>query len=431
MTHMKSQFEEFQSAQPIGREELQEKTGFSGEGQVIQGPWAATKPRVLLSVHEDMSEIREIWHQLEDEGDCSVFQTYAWLSNWMRHIGTLRRVRPQIVVGWDASGEALFLFPLAIEGNLVAKKLVWLGGELAEYPGPILAKDFVRRVRPGQFPALWDEVRALLPKHHLVALNRMTKRAGEQANPFMELGGLSEHNCASHSTTLTADWESYYGGKRSSSSKKRDRQKRRKMGEIGEIAFAMHADDEEKVETIETLMAQKARSFARMGVANIFDRPGYREFYKALATDADSDIARVSSLTVADDVVAANLCVSFNGRFYDLLASYDEASEAARFGPGVVQQMELMNHAIETGHTVFDFTMGDEAYKAIWCENTQYLYNHFDAKGVRGSIAAFPARGIIRLKRFVKNTPLFCNAYLKLRSCRSMLTFGRAATVSA
>ncbi|NIJ39864.1 CelD/BcsL family acetyltransferase involved in cellulose biosynthesis [Parvibaculum indicum] len=431
MTQIKSQFEEFPSARPIGREELHEKAGLAAEGEVIQGPWAAVKPRVLLSVHEDLAEVREVWQQLEEEGDCSVFQTYAWLSNWTRHIGALRGVRPQIVVGWDASGEALFLFPMAIEGNLLARKLVWLGGELAEYPGPILAKNFARQVRPGQFPALWEDVRALLPKHHLVALNRMTRRTGEQANPFMELGGLSEHNCASHSTTLMADWDSYYDAKRSKSSKKRDRQKRRRMGELGEIAFAMHDEDGAKVETIEALMAQKARSFARMGVANIFDRPGYRDFYKALATDADSDIACVSSLTVGDDIVAANLCVSFGGRFYDLLASYDEASEAARFGPGVVQQMELMKHAIDTDHTVFDFTMGDEAYKATWCENTQYLYNHFDAQGVRGTIAAFPARGLIWLKRFVKKTPLFCNAYLKLRSCRSMLTFGRAAAVSA
>ena len=431
MTQMKSQSEEFLSAQPLSGDELLENSGIFREGEVIQGPWAALRPRVLLSVHEDLAEVRQVWQQLEEEGDCSVFQTYAWLSNWMRHIGTLRRVRPQIVVGWDASGEALFLFPLAIEKGLLATKLVWLGGELAEYPGPVLAKDFARKVRRGQFQTLWDEVRALLPKHHLVALNRMVERVGDQANPFMELDGLSLHNCASHSTTLAADWESYYNDKRSKGSKKRDKQKRRRMGELGDIAFVQPTENDDKIATLDALMEQKARSFARMGVANIFDRPGYREFYKALATDAESDIAQLSHLTVGDDLVAANFCVSFGGRYYNLLASYDEASEAARFGPGVIQQMELMKHAIETGHTVFDFTMGDEAYKACWCENTQCLYNLYDATGLRGAITAFPAQGMVRLKRFVKQTPLLCNAYLKLRSCKSLVTFGQAATAPA
>ena len=429
MSQMKSTSEEYLFARPVSREELREKAGFFG-GKVIQGPWAAAKPQVLLSVHEELSELREVWQELEEKGDCNVFQTYAWLSNWTQHIGKLRGVRPQIVVGWDAAGDALFLLPLAIEGNWFAKKLVWLGAELAEYPGPVLSKNFNRQVRRGRFSELWKEVRALLPTHHVVALGRMVERVGEQANPFMELEGLEEHNCASHSTTLMASWDSYYEVKRSKGSKKRDRQKRRRMSEMGEIVFALPSDDEAKIATLDALMAQKARSFARMGVANIFDRPGYRDFYKALATDSDSDIAQVSHLTVGEDIVAANFCVSFGGRFYDLLASYDEVSDTARFGPGVVQQMELMKHAIETGHTVFDFTMGDEAYKANWCENTQRLYNHFDATGIRGQIAAFPAQGMIRLKRFVKQTPLLCKAYLKVRSCRSFLTFGQTAPAS-
>ena len=428
---MKPQTEEFLSAAPISRDEMANQTGLIVGGEVIQGPWADMTPKVLLSVHEDLTEVRQIWRELEEEGDCNVFQTYAWLSNWMRHIGTLRGVRPQIVVGWDGSGAALFILPLAIESGLLAKKLVWLGGELAEYPGPVLAKNFTRQVRPGQFPALWEEVLALLPKHQLVALNRMVERVGAQANPFLELGGLSEHSCSAHYTVLTADWESYYDAKRSSGSKKRDRKKRKKIEELGDIAFVVPSDAEARIATIETLMTQKAGSFARMGVANIFDRPGYRDFYKALATDAEGGIAEVCHLTVGEEIVSANFCVSFGGRYYNLLASYDENAEAARFGPGVVQQMELMKHAIETGHTVFDFTMGDEAYKATWCENTQRLYNHFDAKGLRGVIAAFPAQGMIRLKRFIKQTPLLCNAYLKLRSCKSLLTFGQAATASA
>ena len=46
------------------------------------------------------------------------------------------------------------------------------------------------------------------------------------------------------------------------------------------------AQDKADVErTIDTLISQKSRSFARMGVEDMFARPGYRAFYLDVATD--------------------------------------------------------------------------------------------------------------------------------------------------
>ena len=59
------------------------------------------------------------------------------------------------------------------------------------------------------------------------------------------------------------------------------------------------AGDAEIRGTLDMLMAQKARSFARMGVANLFARPGYAEFYRATRRrSGERHLVHVSRLDV-------------------------------------------------------------------------------------------------------------------------------------
>jgi len=65
---------------------------------------------------------------------------------------------------------------------------------------------------------------------------------------------------------------------------------------------------------LDTLIQQKSRFFARMGLDNMFRRPGYVEFYRGLVTSTlASRLIHVSSLQVGDAVAAANLGLVFHG----------------------------------------------------------------------------------------------------------------------
>ena len=75
-------------------------------------------------------------------------------------------------------------------------------------------------------------------------------------------------------THLSGNWEAFYAAKRSSATRRRDRTKRKRLAELGEVKLINPASDEETLSTLDTLMEQKGRAFARMGVANLFARPG-------------------------------------------------------------------------------------------------------------------------------------------------------------
>lgn len=388
-------------------------------GQVISGPWGA-KPEVLLSIHETFEGLQDVWTQLERDADCTAFQTYAWLSTWFRHIGKRSGIKPAIVVGREAGGKTLFIMPLGVKRGVIGIRLVWLGGCLCDYQGPVLAKDFARHVRRDQFKTLWAGIRAALPHHDIVELDRLPEAIGGQGNPFLALGNVQPHASNAHMTRLAPTWDEYYGAKRSSGSKKRDKQKRRKLEEFGAVELVT-PDSREKIgRTVDALIAQKGATFARMGVVNPFEKPGVRDFYMDMARN-ETGLVHVCHLEVGGRIAAANWGVSFGGRYHYVLSSYAEQEDFARRGPGMIQLMELIRHATETGHTEFDFTIGDEAYKADWCEVEICLFDHLEAVTLRGWLALLPAVLYRRVKRFIKQTPVLWDAFTRLRAAAGAL----------
>jgi CelD/BcsL family acetyltransferase involved in cellulose biosynthesis len=381
----------------------------------------ADLPRVLspslfgdieLSVHDDMAALEQDWRALEAHADCTVFQTFDWLATWQHHVGLRNGVTPAIVVGRTAAGTIEFLLPLAIRPAGFARELTWLGSDLCDYNAPLLAGNF----DPALFAELWRKITQRLqsdPRFRFDYINftKMPERVGAQSNPFTQLGVTINPNGA-YLTHLTGDWESFYNAKRSSSSRKRDRAKRKKLSECGDIRLFNAESQYDIARTLATLIDQKTRSFVRMGVANLFVRPGYSEFFGAVA--CDPALAHLSTLNVGTMPAASNLGLAFRGRYYHLLASYDDG-EVSRFGPGGVHLQELMHQAIDRGFSIFDFTIGDELYKRDWSDTELKLYDFVAASTWRGALFAGPMLAKQRLKRWIKQTPAVWKAFSAVR----------------
>src|SRR5207249_2141561 len=128
----------------------------------------------------------------------------------------------------------------------------------------------------------------------LVFLDKMPARVGEQANPMLALTTTLNPSGA-YLTGLGQDWESFYAAKRSSTTRGRDRTKRKKLAKSGELRFVTQNDPKYVLRTLNTLFDQKSRSFARMGVPDLFAWPGHAEFFVTVAAKA-SRLVHVSRL---------------------------------------------------------------------------------------------------------------------------------------
>lgn len=370
---------------------------------------------IRIAVYEDLSAIERDWRAFEPHADCTVFQSFDWLATWQRLIGVRNGVRPAIVVARDGAGTILFLLPLAVRPAGFARELTWLGSELCDYNAPLLAATFSTRIDARRFMALWENIARCLQDNQrlhydFIILTKMPETVGAQANPMRHLDGTINPSGA-YLTHLTGDWETYYTTKRSSATRRHDRSKRRRLAEFGEVKFVNPAGDSETLRTLDALMAQKARWFARMGVANLFAKPGYAEFYRALATDpATRHLVHVSRLDVGATAAAVNLGLTYRDCYYHMLASYDDG-EVSRFGPGAAHLLDLLHLAIDRGFRIFDFTVGDERYKRDWCDTELKLYDFIAAATWRGALVAMPMLAAQRLKRRIKQTPVVWNLF--------------------
>jgi CelD/BcsL family acetyltransferase involved in cellulose biosynthesis len=374
---------------------------------------------IALAVHRDLAALEPDWRRFEQYADATVFQSFGWLDAWHRHIGRLAHVNPAIVTARGADGHLLFLLPLAVEPGLV-RRLTFLGSDLSDYNAPLLAPDFSAGVPPDRFLALWREIRDLLQRHeHLrhdvVELTKMPETVGAQQNPLFGLDvGLNPSGA--HLTHLGAAWDAFYAERRSSATRRRDRTKRKKLSEYGAVRMVEPGDADDIARTLDTLIDQKSRLFAHMGVANMFARPGFRDFFLDLATNAATrDLVHVSRLEVGESVAAVNLGLTFRGSYYYVLASYDDG-ELSRFGPGAAHLRDLMQRAIERGFARFDFTIGDERYKHEWADTSLTLHDHTAATSLRGRPFVVATVAFRRLKRTIKQTPALWRAFGRVRA---------------
>jgi CelD/BcsL family acetyltransferase involved in cellulose biosynthesis len=381
---------------------------------------AVALDEIRIALHGDLASVEREWRAFEQVADCTVFQSFDWVSVWQHHIGERNGVVPAIVTARDGQGQLLCLLPLGIEPG-AGRRLTWLGTALCDYNAPLLAPNFGQRIDEARFKDLWAKVCRTLQadprfRFDVVHFDKMQKVVGSQANPFMAIGVMPHANGA-YLTALGADWESFYAGKRSSDTRRRDRTKRKKLSQFGELKFVT-ATGADLAATLATLMDQKSQSFAAMGVTNIFALPGYHDFYNALAQM--QGFAHVSRLDVGAQTAAANLGLIFRGSYYHLLASYD-GGELSKFGPGAAHMHHLLQYAIEQRCRTFDFTIGDERYKQEWCDSHIVLYDHIAPATLRGSMLAAHLYVIGRAKHFIKQNPTLWDKAYKLRAALGAL----------
>ena len=393
-------------------------------------------PDLGVVIHDNLEAVESEWRRFEDIADCTAFQSFDWLATWYRHIGKPDGVRPVIVVGSYADGETAFILPLAIARERGIKRLCWFGQEQCDYNAPLLARDFSQRVSPERFLAAWRALREQMQRdprlrHDWIELEKMPQMVGTQANPFLSLD-VTANASGAHLTQLGDDWEKFYFAKRSSATRRRDRAKRRHMSEYGEIRFVTATEIDDARRTLETLIDQKHRAFARRGIRDIFARPGLREFFLDLASNPKiRHRFHISRVEVGDTWAAANFAILFGDCYYHVLASYEDDAAVSHYGPGALHLRELLAHAIKLGMRRFDFTIGDEPYKDEWSDTSVKLYDHSAAATWRGWPVSAASMARRRLKRFVKQTPSIWKLVSRLRATVGALTHPKASPQQA
>jgi CelD/BcsL family acetyltransferase involved in cellulose biosynthesis len=344
-----------------------------------------------IEIFNSLDSAKESWLAAQESGECYVFQTFEWLENWHTRIGAALGTEPCIVSVGSDDGESFCFLPFEIETRGPFRLLAWMGGPLADYGAPLLSGSLLgepARSVP-DFAAMWREVLDRLPPFDAVWLKKMPRDIGSLPNPFLRLECHRYHSSAHHAH-LGGDWESFYNSHSSAKTRSKDRRKHRRLSELGELAFHHTNGSDQRLfdEIANSMVAQKERRYREIQGSSALGE----DFRKRFFTDPtkrlrDSGMLHVSALALDGRFIATHWGMTHRKRFYHFMPSFAEGTWK-RYSPGRLILFHLFRACIDSGIEIFDFTIGDEEYKDVWCDTRMPLYQYFRARTGRGRLLA-------------------------------------------
>jgi CelD/BcsL family acetyltransferase involved in cellulose biosynthesis len=373
--------------------------------------------RISVSATRDIASLESVWRTFEANAVGHVFQTFSFVSAWCTHIAPAEGIEPIFVTGTEEDGRILYLLPLGLRGKLGTRSVEWLGGDQADYLGGLFDAGYLQSLSDDKaaFDAFVDDFVGAIGGADYLHLPKMPANYRGIPNPFLQAGAYQNANSA-HSTHLAPDWDAYYKSKRKSGWRRTDRSKERQLAEMGELDFVIAKDAETLEAILSALFEQKREGLARIGVDDMFAPPGVRDFYRRIAHDSldGNGSVQVSALYCGDEIAAANYGLVFRDTYYYVLHSYDLGRFADK-SPGRQLMYKLMQWSFDNGIADFDFTIGDEAYKDQWCEDTLNLVDAAIALTAAGTVSSGAAWIWERTKRQIKNDRTLWSAAVNAR----------------
>ncbi|TIN84651.1 MAG: GNAT family N-acetyltransferase [Mesorhizobium sp.] len=158
---------------------------------------------------------------------------------------------------------------------------------------------------------------------------------------------------------------------------------------------------------LDAFFEMKELRFRKMGIANVFGDAQVRGFFRALFMQAlaeDRPSFVLHGLEVAGKLRAITGSSRLGKRLICEFGAIAE-DDLGHASPGDFLFFDNIQEACETGFEVYDFSVGDEPYKRLWCDIETRHFEVLVPLTVKGRMLALTLRQGARLKAFVKNSP--------------------------
>ena len=328
-------------------------------------------------------------------------QSASWVRNWAE------KTRADIVIATlgEQDRPALSLaLEVVRQGPFCVARFA--GGRHAN--GNFAAAD------PRLLPAI-DEaaIRSLLaavararPDIDLVSLERLLPDLDGIPNPLAAMPAFPSPNLA-----LAVDLDGGFEALLSRASGKRKRKKHRsqtrKFEAVGSFRRIEARTREETDALLDAFLAMKEARFAKMGIANVFGDEDVRAFFRALFADAlgeEKPPFQLHGLEVAGKLRAVTGSSRCGKRLICEFGAIAE-DDLAFTSPGDFLFFDNIQEACELGFGVYDFSVGDEPYKRLWCDIAVQHFEVLAPLTLKGRALAMGLRQAARTKAFIKNNP--------------------------
>lgn len=337
----------------------------------------------------------------------TAFQNSLWLEGCIKMLAQPRGITPLFCMVRNPEGRALLLLPLCLRKKRSRRIIEGVDLGVSDYIAPVMASCFVPT--PSEWTQLWQRIVAALPRHDVLRLTKVPPSVGNRPNPLTWVSDCRVLELQAHGVAISTPWETCALRIFSKSRREKFRKSWRKLAEFGELHFRCVTDPTEMTGLFEQLVAQRLHRFASLQRNDPLRDPNRLNFYRSLvANGAHAGFVRLLLIEIDGRPVAMQFGVCHGNAFHLLIPTFFDGPWA-HLGPGMLLSARTMQWAAENGFTYFDFTIGNESYKARLGAVAHDLHEIV----VAGSWRGMPTLAAVGLKAWIKRRPLLLSIVRK------------------
>jgi CelD/BcsL family acetyltransferase involved in cellulose biosynthesis len=366
-------------------------------GRPAGASYASSAGQVETAIFTEQNAALAAYADLARQARFTPPQSPAWISAWVEETGA-----DPVVATLAIGGQPALSLALEVVRKGPFKVARFMGGHHANGNFAPLVAD-APRIRRSDIDALIAAIRKARPDIDMLSLERIVEEHEGLGNPLMALPKLPSPN-VSLAVDLNGGFEALLKRSSGKRKKKKHRSQIRKFELVGPWRCLQARTPDEVERVLADFFEMKRIRLTKMGVEDVFGTAEVQRFFGRLfreVLDAGKPAFLLNALEVGGTIRAVTGSSIMGKR---VICEFGAISEDELFyaSPGDFLFFEEIRNACDAGMDFYDFSVGDEHYKRLWCDIEA---THFDVTvplTAKGRVFAGLSRGKTRLKTFVK-----------------------------
>lgn len=328
-------------------------------------------------------------------------QQALWVSSWNETVPS-----DGFILTVFKNGQPLLALPLEVMQVGPLRIARFMGGTHANANFPACAMDCEGLDANALSQTIAAALAANRPDIDALVLERQMHALGGMTNPLAVLPQQTSPNIA-----LAVSLESGFDGVLAKHNGKRRRKKHRyqcrKFEEAGGYRLITAQTPEETERLFAAYLEMKAIWFRKNRLRDVFADEKIRGFFKHLFAEAlkqEKPAYYMEALEVGGTLRAVSASSCVDGRVVCEFGGIAE-DDMTQFSPGEFLTYGSIQAACCDGNRIFDYGVGDEHYKRLWCDEEIHQFDVVLPLTANGRIYAGIMRPLKALKRHIKSSP--------------------------
>lgn len=338
-------------------------------------------------------------------------QSALWVQSWVS------TVRPEGLIVTVAEGGRT-VFALALEITRVGPFRIarFMGGTHANGNFAPALPDWLKGGAQADIAAIVKAIRAARPDLDALMLQRLALDLDGTENPLLVLPHMPSPNIAL-AVDLRAGFDAVLEHTSAKRKRKKHRAQMRKFEAAGGFRHIVAKTPDETRRLFDAFLAMKEQRFRKAGVTDVFAEPEIRAFFHALFAGSLRDGSQAFTLEGLEVGGKLRAVTGTSRCSKRLICEFGAISddELGAASPGEFLFYENIESACNDSFEIYDFSVGDEPYKRLWCDIETRQADALVPLSIKGHCFVLAMRLTSGFKAFIKKSPVIWNMLKALR----------------